>query len=262
MAVRPEPHGRFRSPVGSVARSEPTPENIVAELTVLEDSDPKEILVAFAKLSATPAVATSFQLSGMAILHMLRLTAPNVPVLFLDTGFHFPQTLEFRDKIVREWDINLVNLTGGHRTAERQAEIYGPALYRTRADLCCHINKVEPLQRALEGHDAWVSGVRRDQSAVRATTTVAEIQMLDSGRPIVKVNPLAHWTRADVEAYVKNNDIPTHPLLDDGYPSVGCWPCTRRVEVGAPERSGRWDGVEKTECGIHTFGRGTEDNER
>jgi phosphoadenosine phosphosulfate reductase len=213
----------------------------------------------FARLSAAPAVATSFQLSGMAILHMLRLTAPNVPVLFLDTGFHFPQTIEFRDRIAREWDINLVNLTGAHRSAERQAEIYGPALYRSRADLCCHINKVEPLQNALAHRDAWVSGVRRDQSAIRSDTEVAEIQTLDSGRAIVKVNPLAHWSRSDVEAYVRDNDIPTHPLLDDGYPSVGCWPCTRRVAAGAPERSGRWDGIEKTECGIHTFGRASRD---
>jgi phosphoadenosine phosphosulfate reductase len=200
------------------------------------------------------AVATSFQSSGLAILHMLSEVRERVPVLFLDTGFHFPETLAFRDSIVDMWDLNLVVLTGEHGSPERQAELHGAELYRRDPDRCCFINKVEPLQRALEGFDGWLSGLRRDQSPLRAETPLVEAQLLPSGKEILKIHPLAHWAKADVDEYLAEHSIPTHPLLERGFASIGCWPCTRAVRPGEDERAGRWDGYGKAECGIHSFG--------
>jgi phosphoadenosine phosphosulfate reductase len=181
-----------------------------------------------------------------------------LPVLFIDTGFHFPETLAFKDEIVKQWDLDLVELRGEHGSAERQAEIYGPKLYERDPDRCCQINKVEPLQPALEGYDGWISGLRRDQSPLRAQTPIVEAQMLRSGSEILKVHPLARWTKEQVAGYVREHEIPTHPLLEKGFASIGCWPCTRAVRNGEAERDGRWDGLGKTECGIHTFGKQTE----
>jgi phosphoadenosine phosphosulfate reductase len=197
----------------------------------------------------------------MALLHMARDIKPDIPVLFLETGFHFPETTEFRQRIVAEWNLNFIELRGDHKTAERQAEIYGPELYRRDPDLCCHINKVAPLQTALEGYKGWISGVRRDQSDARSHTPVVQAQLLPSGKEVLKVHPLAFWTKADVEDYVRRNGIPIHPLLERGFASIGCWPCTRPITNGESERAGRWDGLEKTECGIHVFGTSEADSE-
>lgn len=203
------------------------------------------------------ALATSFQASGLVILHMLRDIRPDLPVLFLDTGFHFPETLAFRDEIVEMWDLKLVDLHGRHRDPHGQAEMYGPELYRREPDRCCFINKVQPLQEALEEYDGWMSGLRRDQSPLRAQTPVVEAQLLPSGNEVLKIHPLASWTREDVTGYLSMHQIPTHPLLEQGFRSIGCMPCTRPVENDEDERSGRWDGFAKTECGIHTFGKAT-----
>jgi len=127
----------------------------------------------------------------------------------------------------------------------------GP-LYQTDPDRCCTIRKVEPLARAIAGFDAWISAVRQDQSSSRSLTEVVEYHEVE-GRPIVKVFPLAHWSRADVWRYIRENGVPYHPLLDQGYSSIGCWPCTRPTAPGEAERAGRWSGTGKTECGLHTF---------
>ena len=201
------------------------------------------------------AVATSFQSSGLVILHMLRDVKPDMPVLFLNTGFHFPETMDFRKKIAEMWDLKLVELRGEHETTQRQAELYGPELYRRDPNKCCSINKVEPLQRALEEYDGWISGLRRDQSPLRADTPVVEAQMLPSGNEVMKIHPLAHWTKQQVADYVTAHDIATHPLFEKGFASIGCWPCTRAISAGEDERAGRWEGQTKTECGIHMFGR-------
>jgi phosphoadenosine phosphosulfate reductase len=224
----------------------------------LERGDPQTILRWTANTIDRLAIATSFQSSGLVILHMMRQIREGLPVLFIDTGFHFPETLSFKDEIVKLWGLNLVELRGEHGSAERQAEIYGPKLYERDPDRCCQINKVEPLQPALEGYDGWISGLRRDQSPLRAQTPILEAQMLRSGSEILKVHPLARWTKEQVAAYVREHDIPTHPLLEKGFASIGCWPCTRAVRNGEAERDGRWDGLGKTECGIHTFGKQTE----
>lgn len=225
-------------------------------LADLGKADPRAVLEWACGSVERLAVATSFQSSGLVILHLLKDLRPGVPVLFLETGFHFPETLAFRDRIAKGWGLQVVDLRGSHGSAEEQERRHGPELYRTDPDKCCAINKVQPLQQALEDLDGWISGVRRDQSPVRSETPVLEAQMLPSGREVLKIHPLAHWSAADVTEYIERHDIPTHPLLERGYRSIGCWPCTRPVGPDEDERDGRWDGFTKTECGIHSFGRG------
>jgi phosphoadenosine phosphosulfate reductase len=224
-------------------------------LAALETGDPRAILAWAAATIPRLAVATSFQSNGLVILDIMRELRSDVPVLFLDTGFHFDETLEFKEKITKMWDLNVVDLHGVHGSARRQAEIHGPALYQRDPDKCCFINKVEPLQRALSDYDGWISGLRRDQSPLRAETPIVEAQMLPSGDEVMKIHPLAHWTRADVAGYIDMHEIPTHPLLEQGFRSIGCQPCTRAISDDEDERAGRWDGTAKTECGIHSFGK-------
>jgi phosphoadenosine phosphosulfate reductase len=220
-----------------------------------DHAHPKEILTWAAETIDRLAVASSFQASGLVILHLLLNIRPDLPVLFLDTGFHFPETIEFRDKLVADWGLNLVNLKGEHGSVAKQNELHGTGLYKKDPDMCCHINKVLPLQRALEDYDGWISGLRRDQSPLRAGTPIVEAQMLPSGREVFKIHPLAGWSRTDVDDYIKENAIPTHPLFERGYSSIGCWPCTRPIDAAEHERAGRWDGLGKNECGIHSFGK-------
>lgn len=221
----------------------------------LETGDPRAILEWATSTIDRLAIATSFQSSGLVILHMLRSLRPNVPVLFLDTGFHFDETLAFKDRITKMWDLNVIDLRGDHGSARGQAKIHGEALYQRDPDKCCFINKVEPLQRALEGYDGWISGLRRDQSPMRSETPIVEAQLLPSGDEVMKIHPLAHWSREDVAVYVAEHSIPTHPLLEKGFRSIGCQPCTRAISDNEDERAGRWDGQAKTECGIHSFGK-------
>lgn len=222
----------------------------------LETAHPRELLSWACSTVDRIAIATSFQSSGLVLLHMLRDIKPDIPVLFLDTGFHFPETMAFKDRIAELWKLKLVELRGTHGSAEKQAESYGPELYRRQPDLCCTINKVQPLQEALGEFDGWISGLRRDQSPLRAETPFIEAQMLPTGDEVLKIHPLAHWTGEDVKSYVGEHGIETHPLLELGYRSIGCWPCTRAISDAEAERAGRWDGFSKTECGIHSFGTG------
>ena len=222
----------------------------------LEVAPPQEILFwAVESVGPRLAVATSFQSSGLVILHMLHQLGTRLPVLFLDTGFHFPETMDFRLEIAARWDLDLHTLRGAHGSPEGQAEIYGPELYLREPDKCCAINKVEPLQAALEDYDGWISGLRRDQSPLRSETPIVEAQTLRSGNEVMKIHPLARWTKADVAIYLRDHDIPTHPLLERGFASIGCWPCTRAIREGEADRDGRWNGSSKTECGIHLFGK-------
>jgi phosphoadenosine phosphosulfate reductase len=242
MSVQPESHEhRFISPSGDIG--------------TLDHAHPKAILQWAVDSTDRIAIATSFQSSGLVLLHLLRDIAPDIPVLFLDTGFHFPETIAFRKKIETLWDLKVVDLHGEHGTVAKQDETFGPELYKRDPNQCCFINKVKPLQDALEEYDAWISGIRRDQSPLRAATPVVEAQLLASGNEIMKIHPLADWSRQQVEAYVTEHDIPTHPLLEKGFRSIGCWPCTRAVTEGEDERAGRWEGFNKTECGIHLFGK-------
>jgi phosphoadenosine phosphosulfate reductase len=193
------------------------------------------------------ALSASFGGGGLVLAHMLSLVSPATPVLFADTGFHFPETLAFRDAFVARYGLTLIEL--------HPAEDPGP-LYRTDPDRCCAIRKVEPLYRALAdlGIDVWVSALRREQSSTRGALDVLEWHDV-AGRKVLKVHPLAAWRRADVDGWLVAHDVPRHPLLDDGYASIGCWPCTRRTAPGEDERAGRWSGTAKTECGLHTTSR-------
>jgi len=168
-------------------------------------------------------------------------------VFFVDTGFHFWDTLMFREKLQRLWKFNVVDLR-----AEESWRIFlrrfGRDLYKHDADLCCYVRKVQPMQRAMKGINAWISGIRRDQTDHRAQAKIIELQ--ENG--LLKINPMLNWTKRDVWKYIQENRLPEHPLVEKGYVSIGCSPCTRPVSPGEDERSGRWKGMGKTECGLHT----------
>jgi phosphoadenosine phosphosulfate reductase len=212
--------------------------------TRLRDRAPEEILAwTLASFPGRTGVTVSFGGPGVALAYMASRIDPATPIVFLDTGLLFPETYALRDELVRRYDLNVVEY--------RPASDPGP-LYETDTDGCCAIRKVEPMQRALGAFDAWVSGVRRDQGPTRAHTEVVEHHVID-GRPLAKVYPLAFWTRAQIWRYLLDTGIPYNPLLDQGYASLGCWPCTRATQAGEDERAGRWAGSAKTECGLHTF---------
>lgn len=207
-------------------------------------ADP-EALVAWAieSFPERAALTLSFGGGGVVLAHMISRIDKRVPVIFLDTGCHFPETLAFKEQFAAQYALNLIEV--------QPAMDPGP-LYRTDPDRCCAIRKVEPMERAIAGYDAWISGLRRDQGDTRRSLELLEYHELD-GRPIVKVFPLAEWRHADVWRYIREHGVPSHPLLDRGYTSIGCWPCTRPTLPGEPERAGRWSGTGKTECGLHTF---------
>lgn len=189
-------------------------------------------------------------LSSMADAVVLSLAAqakPGVDVVFLDTGYHFAETIGTRDAVAATYAVNVISVTPAQSVAE-QDSAYGKDLFARDPDQCCALRKVAPMNAALANYDAWATGLRRDESPTRANTPVVQ---WDARRGKVKVNPIARWTHDDVDEYIAANSILVNPLIDDGYLSIGCWPCTARVEPGADARSGRWAGRSKTECGIH-----------
>ena len=212
------------------------------------DKDARKVIQwAYELLGDGLMMTTSFQKSGMIVLHMVRDIVPQLPVYFLDTGFHFKESLEFAERIRREWKVNVTI---------KKPKLFGEAfnaehgkLYETNPDLCCHLNKVEPQRDLLEKYQGWIAGVRRDQSATRSGAE--GIEVLEGAK--LKVQPLANWPRSQVEAYLKENSVPVHPLFSQGFPSIGCQPCTQPCHDPSNERAGRWMGKGKTECGLHTF---------
>ncbi len=181
---------------------------------------------------------------------MLKEIRPNIPTIFLNTGFHFRETLEFAREISTRWGLGLIELTGRHGSRQAQDELYGPRLFETNPDKCCVINKVEPLYRELENYDGWIAGIRRDQSAARSAARLFHVQVLPSKKAITKIHPLVECTRREVDEYVRLHNIPVHPLIEQGYGSIGCWPCTETND-GRDDRSGRWPRTDKVECGMH-----------
>lgn len=181
------------------------------------------------------------------VAHLASRVRPGVDVLFLDTGYHFPETIGTRDAVAAVMDVNVVTLTPEHSVTEQDAE-HGPALHDRDPDLCCALRKVAPLAAGLDRYDAWATGLRRDESPTRANTPVVG---WDERRGKVKIAPIARWTQDDVDRYVAEHGVLTNPLLMDGYTSVGCAPCTSRVAAGENNRGGRWAGRAKTECGLH-----------
>ncbi len=213
-----------------------------------ENKTPQEI-IAWAVKEFGPDIATtsSFGTTSAVLLHMAAEAKPDIRVLFLETGFHFPQTLKFKDELVKRLKLNVVELKSV-MPREEFKKTYGN-LYEKNPDKCCYLNKVEPLKIALSGLKAWITAVRRGQTDNRKD--VQFVEAYEEG--IYKINPLATWTSKQMWEYLKAHNLPYHPLFEEGYTSIGCAPCTRPVGAGEHERAGRWSGSQKTECGIHTF---------
>jgi phosphoadenosine phosphosulfate reductase len=211
----------------------------------LEDASAEEVVRWAADTFGERFVVTASMSDGV-LSHVAGRAVPGITVLFLDTGYHFAETIGTRDAIAATYPVNVETVTHPLRVPEHEAE-YG-RLYEIDPDLCCAIRKIWPLDRALRPYDAWASGVRRAELASRADTPVVG---WDAKRRKVKVNPLATWTDDQVAGYVAEHDILVNPLRQLGYASIGCAPCTRPVDAGADARSGRWAGLAKAECGIH-----------
>jgi len=218
----------------------------------LESLAPDQALetVLTANQSARACLTSSFQAEDMVVAHLLRQRIPVLPVLFLDTGYHFPQTYEYRDRMTREWSLNLINVLPT-QTVPEQESAFG-VLYRSEPTRCCQLRKVEPLLRALEPFDIWFTGLRREQSPTRKNLKKIEEHRLPSGKRLLKVSLLADWTWGQVWEYTAKNQISYLPQYDQGYLSIGCEPCTAIPDDPDNPRSGRWGGT-KLECGIHTF---------
>ncbi|MFI8461040.1 phosphoadenylyl-sulfate reductase [Kitasatospora sp. NPDC085464] len=214
----------------------------------LEEATPQEILQWAADTFGKRFCVTS-SMEDAVVAHLASSVLPGVDVVFLDTGYHFPETIGTRDAVAATMPVNVITLTPLRTVAEQDAE-HGPNLHDRDPDLCCSLRKVEPLNRGLGGYDAWATGLRRDESPTRANTPVVA---WDPKRRKVKIAPIARWTQEDVDAYVAANGVLLNPLLWEGYTSVGCSPpsCTRKPAEGEDARAGRWSGSGKTECGIH-----------
>ena len=205
-------------------------------------------LAAFAEVPQDIVVTSSFQAEDVIVLHIVRQHLPNVPVVFLDTGYHFAEVYEYRDRIAADWSLNLINLLPEITVAEQESQ-FG-ILNQTDPGKCCGIRKVKPLFTSLEVYKLWFTGMRREQAKSRATMQLTEAFTLPSSKQIRKISPLADWTAKDVWAYTKQHDIPLLSLYDRGYSSIGCEPCTSLPLDPNDPRSGRWGG-QKQECGIH-----------
>ncbi len=190
-------------------------------------------------------VASNMQ--DAVLIDLAAAVRPGVDVLFLDTGYHFAETIGTRDAVAAVYDVNIVNVTPEHSVAE-QDELLGKDLFARDPGECCRLRKVVPLRTALAGYSAWVTGIRRVESPTRAD---APLISFDEAFGLVKINPLAAWTDDDMQAYIDANGVLVNPLVDEGYPSIGCAPCTAKPAEGADPRSGRWQGQTKTECGLH-----------
>lgn len=208
----------------------------------------QEFLRAHLLSAQQPCITSSFQAEDVIVLHMVRALRPRIPVLFLETGYHFPETLVYRDRIASDWDLNLVNVLPEHTVAEQESE-FG-ILYQSAPDRCCGLRKVGPLFQSLAPYDTWVTGLRREQSKTRANLQAEESFTLPTGKVLAKLSPLAEWSTRDVWQYAEAHDIPLLPLYEKGYTSIGCAPCTSLPFDPDDPRSGRWSG-RKVECGIH-----------
>jgi phosphoadenosine phosphosulfate reductase len=203
-------------------------------------------------LATVPAdevcVTSSFQAEDMVVVHMVRESLPKAPVIFLDTGYHFAETYVYRDRLAREWDLNLVNVLPQLTVAEQESQ-FG-ILNQTAPDRCCGMRKVGPLFASLEPYKVWFTGLRREQAKTRANLQAVDTFTLPSGKQLEKVSPLADWSSRDVWEFAAAHNIPLLSLYDQGYTSIGCEPCTSLPFDANDPRSGRWGG-RKTECGIH-----------
>jgi len=196
-----------------------------------------------------PCVTSSFQSECVVLVDMIRRQRPNMPVLFLETGYHFPETLAYRDQLTSDWKLNLINLESKQSVADQESQ-FG-ILNQSNPKECCRMRKVEPLFGGLQNYDTWFTALRRDQSPTRANLQFVEDFKLPTGKALQKVAPLADWTTKDVYQYMQKFGIPELSLYDQGYTSIGCAPCTVKPLDPNDPRSGRWQGQGKIECGIH-----------
>jgi phosphoadenosine phosphosulfate reductase len=202
---------------------------------------PAEDIIEWAVATFSDRFCITSSMADAVLAHLASTVAPGIDVVFLDTGYHFVET-------IGTMDVNLIPITPLQSVAEQDAE-HGPELFKRDPDLCCALRKVRPLTEALSGYDAWATGLRRAETRNRV---IAPVVGWDARKGKVKVSPLARWSDDDVQRYVTENGVLVNPLVYDGYPSIGCAPCTRRVAPGEDPRSGRWAGTAKTECGIHS----------
>lgn len=247
--ARPDPPA-LDAPSGQ--QLEPTPELLMElkrQSAEFETATPQDILRwAVARFAPKFTMATAFGPEGLVIIHMLAEIAPDTPIFNLDTGYQFPETLELRERIRQRYGIE-VELKSAELTVEQYERLHGGPVHKTNPDQCCLDRKIRVLEAAARGMHAWASGIRRDQSPDRAR---AAIVGWDKKFSLVKISPLANWTKKDVWKLITEQGVPYNPLHDRGYTSIGCWPCTRAVMFGEDERAGRWAGSAKTECGLHT----------
>ena len=208
---------------------------------------PAENIIEWAAATFGDRFCITSSMGDAVLAHLAAKVAPGIDVVFLDTGYHFVETIGTRDAVEATLPVNLLTITPVQSVAEQDAA-YGKDLYKTDPDLCCNLRKVQPLATSLVGYDAWATGLRRAETHNRV---IAPVVGWDARKGKVKVSPLARWSDDDVQRYIAENHVLVNPLVYDGYPSIGCAPCTRRVAPGDDPRSGRWAGTNKTECGIH-----------
>jgi phosphoadenosine phosphosulfate reductase len=220
----------------------------MSDLTVLE-SQASQLIADLLKQDGVACVTSSFQHECVALVHLIVQQRPDIPVLFLETGYHFPETLAYRDKIASHWKLNLINLEAKQSVADQEAQ-FG-ILNQTAPDQCCKKRKVEPLFAGLADYDLWFTALRREQSPTRANLQEVEPFKLPAGKTLQKISPLATWTVKEVWGYLHRHGIEALPLYDQGYTSIGCKPCTALPVSADDLRSGRWQGKGKLECGIH-----------
>lgn len=221
--------------------------DIVGSAAEALENAPAEEIIRWAIATFGDRICVTSSMKDAVLVDIASKIRPGIDVLFVDTGYHFAETIGTRDAVEAVYPINVINVTSSRTVAEQERDL-GPRLNGRNPDLCCHLRKVEPLNRALDPYLAWITGIRREETSHRADAKVVE---WNAARRKVKVNPLARWTHEELTSYISDNDILVNPLQYDGYPSIGCEPCTQRVEPGEDPRSGRWAGTGKSECGIN-----------
>jgi phosphoadenosine phosphosulfate reductase len=236
---------------GLISRTETT-EDVLRELADAAQARfadrPAAEVLAWAGQTFGPGLVLASSMADTHLVHLTQTVVPGVDVLFLDTGYHFPETIGTRDAVGAVYDVNLISVLPRQTVAEQDAE-YGAKLHDRDPERCCALRKVEPLERGLSPYTAWINGMRRVDAPTRKDIRTVDF---DAKRGMVKISPIAAWTDEDVREYVEQHGVLVNPLFEDGYTSIGCAPCTRRTAPGEDPRSGRWAGFSKTECGLHT----------
>jgi phosphoadenosine phosphosulfate reductase len=250
--------GDATNDAGKLVMTDALRDELQRESARLESASPQEILSwATVRFRGHFTMATAFGAEGMTLIHMLAEIAPDTPIFNLETGYQFPETLELREQIIARYGIE-VEFKRPDTTVEEYEQLNGGPLYKTRPDQCCMDRKLTVLHKAVVGMHAWSSAIRRDQSPDRAQTPIVG---WDKKFGLVKVSPLANWTKKEVWNLISKQNIPYNSLHDQGYSSIGCQPCTRSLLFGEDERAGRWSGTAKTECGLHSLDSGPANDE-